>query len=70
MYKIFSFVLVGFFMALLFSFDTFAQDEIKITPGDGAANDFFGDYVSIFGDYAIVSAPLDDDQILRRKKNV
>jgi len=36
--------------------------EIKITPGDGAANDLFGDYISISGDYAIVSAPLDDDK--------
>jgi len=33
----------------------------KLLPSDGAAFDFFGDSVSIEGDYTIIGAPLDDD---------
>jgi hypothetical protein len=35
--------------------------EVKITPSDGAAGDYFGDSVAISGDYAVVGAHLDDD---------
>jgi len=35
--------------------------QTKLTPGDGAAGDFFGYSVSIDGDYAIVGAHKDDD---------
>lgn len=35
--------------------------EVKLTASDGAADDWFGSSVSISGDYAIVSALLDDD---------
>ena len=35
--------------------------EVKRTASDGAATDYFGYSVSISGDYAIVSAYLDDD---------
>jgi hypothetical protein len=34
----------------------------KLTPGDGAASDYFGRSVSISGDYAIVGAYQDDDK--------
>lgn len=36
-------------------------DEVKLMASDGAAGDLFGNSVSISGDYAIMGAPLDDD---------
>ncbi len=36
-------------------------EEAKLLPSDGAVNDWFGYSVSIFGDYIVVSARLDDD---------
>ncbi|MCB9336589.1 MAG: FG-GAP repeat protein [Lewinellaceae bacterium] len=36
-------------------------EQAKLTASDGAANDYFGQSVSISGDYAIVSAYQDDD---------
>ncbi|MFH1154298.1 MAG: FG-GAP repeat protein [Pseudomonadota bacterium] len=36
--------------------------EAKLLAGDGAADDNFGKSVSVFGDYAIVGAELDDDK--------
>ena len=36
--------------------------EAKLTAGDGAANDYFGRSVSIWGDYVIVGAYGDDDK--------
>ena len=35
--------------------------EAKLIPSDGAAGDFFGESVSISGDYAVVGAHLDSD---------
>jgi hypothetical protein len=35
----------------------------KLVAADGAANDYFGVSVSISGDYAIVGAPFDDDNV-------
>jgi len=37
------------------------EEEDKLVPGDGAANDFFGGSVSISGDTALVGAKWDDD---------
>jgi hypothetical protein len=37
------------------------SQKAKLTPDDGATDDHFGYSVSISGDYAIVGAPLDDD---------
>ena len=37
------------------------SQQAKITASDGAAYDYFGDSVSISGDYAIVGAGCDDD---------
>lgn len=49
-----------FILALsLVSFDLTAQ--FKILPDDGDAEDFFGEFVSIYGDYALIGAPKDDD---------
>jgi len=36
--------------------------EVKLEPGNGAANDWFGGAVAIQGDYAIVGAPGKDDK--------
>ena len=36
-------------------------EEAKLTPSDPGANDDFGDAVSLYGDLAIVGAPLNDD---------
>jgi hypothetical protein len=33
----------------------------KLTPSDGAADDYFGSAVSIYGNYAVVAANYDDD---------
>ncbi|MGB1037362.1 MAG: hypothetical protein ACPGYY_01865, partial [Bacteroidia bacterium] len=40
------------------------SQQAKLTPSDGAANDFFGnsESVSISGDYVVVGAYLDDDK--------
>ncbi|NCC99775.1 MAG: BspA family leucine-rich repeat surface protein, partial [Bacteroidia bacterium] len=38
------------------------SQQAKITASDGAANDYFGQSVSISGNYAIVGAYLDDDK--------
>jgi hypothetical protein len=48
--------------AFIFKYDgvTWAQ-EAKLTASDGAANDQFGRSVSLYGDYAIISAHLNDD---------
>ena len=35
--------------------------EFKITAGDAAADDLFGEVAAISGDYAVVGAFLDDD---------
>ena len=40
---------------------TICEGEAKLTASDGAAEERFGDSVSISGDYAIVGAPRDDD---------
>lgn len=40
---------------------TTGQQISKLVPSDGAAGDQFGSSVAIFGDIAIVGAPLDDD---------
>jgi hypothetical protein len=37
-------------------------DEVKLTPSDGAAGDWFGYSATISGDYAIVGAHCDDDR--------
>jgi len=37
-------------------------DEVKLTPSDGAAGDWFGYSVSTSGDYVIVGARCDDDR--------
>ena len=50
-----------YFLLFLNISNAFAQTETKITPEDGAEEDFFGSTVSISGDYAIVGAPNDDD---------
>ncbi|MDP8238924.1 MAG: FG-GAP repeat protein [Candidatus Hatepunaea meridiana] len=39
----------------------FAQSETKITADDAAAFDYFGESVSISGEYAVVGARGDDD---------
>ncbi|MEX0785839.1 MAG: FG-GAP repeat protein [Dehalococcoidia bacterium] len=36
-------------------------EQAKLTASDGAAFDFFGSFVSLSGDTALVGAPLDDD---------
>jgi len=36
-------------------------EQAKLLASDGAADDWFGNFVSIDGDYAIVGAPWDDD---------
>ena len=47
---------------LVVSQPAYAQiSEFKITASDGAADDYFGNSVSISGDYAVVGAPNDDD---------
>ena len=38
-----------------------ATQQAKITASDGAASDYFGDSVAIYGDYAIIGAYRDDD---------
>jgi len=37
------------------------SEQAKLLPADGAADDLFGNSVSISGDYAVVGARLDDD---------
>ena len=37
------------------------SEQAKLTASDGAANDFFGSWVSISGDYAVIGAYYDDD---------
>ena len=41
--------------------DTSWTQQAKLTADDAEAEDYFGESVSIYGDYAIVSARLDDD---------
>ena len=36
-------------------------EETKLTPSDGAQYDYFGESVSISGDYAVIGAQWDDD---------
>ena len=40
---------------------SWAQEE-KLLPTDGIAQDFFGQSISIFGDYVVVGAPFHDEQ--------
>jgi hypothetical protein len=48
--------------AYFFEFDGSSWTELnKVTASDGAASDRFGNSVAIFGDYAIVGAPLESD---------
>jgi hypothetical protein len=47
--------------AYAFRFDGSGWVEQKLLPGDGQAGDFFGYDVSIWGDYALIGAVLDDD---------
>jgi len=48
--------------SLAISQPAYAQiSEFKITASDGAADDYFGNSVSISGDYAVVGAPNDTD---------
>ena len=52
------------FIVFLFmpTVNAYAQiSEFKLSASDGAADDFFGWSVSIFGDYAVVGASRDDD---------
>jgi len=37
------------------------SEQDKLLASDGAEDDWFGCYVSISGDYAIIGAPYDDD---------
>ena len=57
----FSIVAIAIVAGLLWSATAMAQTEFKITASDAAADDYFGNSVSISGDYAIVGAILDDD---------
>jgi hypothetical protein len=36
-------------------------EEAKLTPSDTAAGDWFGHFISVSGDIALVGAPYDDD---------
>ncbi|HEX9972970.1 MAG TPA: FG-GAP repeat protein, partial [bacterium] len=40
----------------------FAQIQTHITPGDGAADDRFGQDMALFGDYLVVGAAYDDNE--------
>ena len=62
----FLFLIICFIFTLLpeahaFQLKTSIITEFKILPSDGAAEDYFGQSVSISGDYAIVGAYGDDD---------
>jgi len=47
-------------MVVLVAIPAGAQPEIKLTASDGAANDHFGDSVSLSGDTAVIGAPYTD----------
>ncbi|MCD4795329.1 MAG: carboxypeptidase-like regulatory domain-containing protein [Bacteroidales bacterium] len=37
------------------------NQEAKLLPSDGAADDWFANSVSVFGDYVVIGTPFDDD---------